>query len=229
MKNSNLSIGRLILIPFVISLLVTLLRLTGELQHWSETWFYRSTSGLVPNKTNWVFGITWLAVPFGIYFAYKLAKSERVSTSAGKVIGLAVAGLIVTYGGLAVLGHFEIEFVKSLIIVWSLSAASAMIQLFGWRRLFKALLAYGLASRAVVALVMFLAMHGNWGTHYDYFDFPPEMKANLLSEYFLLAFFPQLIFWVGFTVVLGSLSGGITLAIMLWRRQQALAPETVRS
>jgi hypothetical protein len=86
--------------------------------------------------------------------------------------------------------------------------------------LFKALLAYGFASRVVTATVMFLAMRGNWGTHYDYIDIPPNMKANLVSEYLWLAFFPQLIFWVGYTIVLGSLSGGIALAIITYARSQ---------
>ncbi len=37
------SILRLIWIPAIISLGVTLLRLTGELRHWSERWFSRET------------------------------------------------------------------------------------------------------------------------------------------------------------------------------------------
>ena len=41
-----------------------------------------------------------------------------------------------------------------------------------WPALGRVLLAYGLLSRAVVALVMLLAMHGRWGTHYDYADMP---------------------------------------------------------
>ena len=63
---------RLIFIPAAISLAVTLLRLTGELQHWSEQWFSTGTAGVIPTSTNWLFGITWLALPFGIYFAWKL-------------------------------------------------------------------------------------------------------------------------------------------------------------
>jgi hypothetical protein len=102
------------------------------------------------------------------------------------------------------------------------AALSGAIQYFGWRPLFKTLLVYGLASRAVVAVVMFLAMLGNWGTHYDYIDIPPEMKANLWSEYFWLAFFPQLVFWVGYTIVLGSLSGGVTLAVITARKRRTL-------
>ena len=49
----------------LVSLLVTLLRLAGELRGWSEAWFSRATSGLVPvGAVSWLVGITWLALPF---------------------------------------------------------------------------------------------------------------------------------------------------------------------
>jgi len=214
---------KLIAVPFIISLFVTLTRLTGELRHWSEIWFYRGTSGIVPTLTNWFVGITWLAIPFGIYFAYKLSKSGTIAADLNKVVILAVIGPVVMYGGFLLVARFvNVGPPAALLIIWSVSVISAAIQFFGWRPLFKTLLLYGLASRAVVALVMFLAMRGNWGTHYDYFDMPPALKTNLWSEYFWLAFFPQLIFWVGYTIVLGSLSGGITLAVISARKRKTL-------
>jgi hypothetical protein len=90
---------------------------------------------------------------------------------------------------------------------------AAIIQLPGWPGLFKALLAYGFASRIPVALIMLLAMSGNWGTHYDYVGMPPEFQMPLVPKYFWLAFFPQLVFWVGFTIVIGSLTGVITAGL----------------
>ena len=218
--NKSISVVQLIFVPFLISLLVTLFRLAGEISHWSETWFYRPSGGIVPTKTNWVVGITWLAIPFGAYFAYRISKSEVVETNAYKAIGLAVLGLIFFYKGVDLVFRLPIGFPKILLLVWSVAVLAAGIQLFGWRTLTKTLLVYGLASRAVVALIMLLAMRGNWGTHYDYIDMPPELKVNFWSEYFWLAFFPQLIFWVGFTIVAGSLSGAITLAIMSLRKSK---------
>ena len=58
-----------------------------------------------------------------------------------------------------------------------------------------------------MVLVMFFAMWGNWGTHYDYVGMPPQFQMSLWPKFFWLAFFPQLIFWVGFTIVMGSLTG----------------------
>jgi len=225
MTTTKSNIARLIAVPFLISLWVTVLRLIGELRGWSESLFYRPSGGIVPTTTNWIIGITWLAIPFGAYFAYRLFKEENVDINPGKVIGLAISGLCLFYVGVSfVFRLVPLNFPEILLFVWSVAAIAGFIQVFGWRSLFKTLLLYGLASRAVVAIVMFLAMRGNWGTHYDYIDIPPELKANLWSEYFWLAFFPQLTFWVGFTIVVGSLSGGVTLAIMKSRRHERSNP-----
>jgi hypothetical protein len=72
--------------------------------------------------------------------------------------------------------------------------------------------AYGLAARIPVVVVMFLAMLGNWGTHYDYVGMPAPFQMPFWPGFFWLAFFPQLIFWVSFTIVLGVLSGSIAFA-----------------
>lgn len=55
------NILRLVLVPEVISLLVTLLRLVGELRHWSERWFSSDTGGIVPSGSSRLIGITWFA------------------------------------------------------------------------------------------------------------------------------------------------------------------------
>ncbi len=46
---------------------------------------------------------------------------------------------------------------------------------------------------------------------------PPQFNMPLLPRFLWLAFFPQFIFWVGFTVVIGSLSGSV--ATLLLRRK----------
>ena len=66
-SNSRISITRLILIPSVITLFVTLLRLVGELQNWPRALFNRDAGG-----GGSIVGITWLALVFGAYFALKL-------------------------------------------------------------------------------------------------------------------------------------------------------------
>ena len=82
------------LVPSVITLLVTLLRVMGELGHWSPTLFNSS-----PGGGGALVGITWLVPIFGIYFALKLSGAGEGPLGAGRAIGLAVFGLAVLAGG----------------------------------------------------------------------------------------------------------------------------------
>ena len=209
------SIARLIFIPALISLAVTILRLAGELGHWSEEWFTTNTQGVVPSGVSWVVGITWLAVPFGIYFAVKLARDGRGPSSRMRSIGYGLLGVVVAAASLFFLiPALKLELRPRLILIWSAMAVAALIQLAAWPALFKTLLAYGLAARIPVVVVMFLAMRGDWGTHYDFVGMPPQFQMSLLPRFFWLAFFPQLIFWTGFTILVGSLWGSIAGAVL---------------
>lgn len=88
------SITRLILVPALITLAVTVLRLVGELQHWSKLLFNPSAGGGAA-----LVGISWLPFIFGPYFALKLAGSGELPRSLGKGIGFALLGVVLTIGG----------------------------------------------------------------------------------------------------------------------------------
>jgi hypothetical protein len=200
---------RLIRGPVLISIAVTLVRLGGELGHVSDRWFQRATGGILPSGAGWVLGISWLPVLFGPYFLDRLRRERGPAPSPRVLLDGVIGGAFVLLASRFVLPRVPLPFPSILVAVWAVMAAGALLQAWGWLPLFKALLAYGLASRAVVALVMFFAMVGDWGTHYDYVGMPAEFQMPLLPRFLWLAFFPQLIFWVGFTVILGSLSAGL--------------------
>ncbi|MEW6209280.1 MAG: hypothetical protein AB1631_12990 [Acidobacteriota bacterium] len=207
-SRSDVSIARLILVPSIISLAITLLRLVGELQGWSEVFFNRSAGGFGS-----IIGITWLAPIFGVYFALKLSHAGHAPASAGKAVVYSVIGLVCLFGG-AVLGIAkEPDFPGKAIIAFLLALAGAIIPVAGWSALFKTLLAYAYAARIPVAILMFFAIRGQWGTHYDVLppDFPTD--AGFWSTYFQIAFLPQMLVWIAFTLVTGSLTGSITAAI----------------
>lgn len=211
---TRLSTLRLILVPSIISLLVTLLRLIGELKHWSEDWFSTDTMGIVPSRMTWLIGITWLIVPFSAYFAWKLTKAGRAPESVGRAFLVCALGLMIVIIGLFYLRPFiPLGFPSILLYIWAVMVVAAILQWFAWRALFKVNLAYGLAARIPVVMVMILAMRGNWGTHYDFTGMPEEFQMQLIPRILWLAVFPQLVFWVGFTILLGTLSGLITVAI----------------
>src|SRR2546426_2025262 len=78
-SNNRVDITRLIFIPSVITLAVTLLRLIGELQHWSPVLFNPAAGG-----GGAIMGITWLVLIFGIYFALKLFNAGEGPARIGK-------------------------------------------------------------------------------------------------------------------------------------------------
>lgn len=224
-SHKPVSTARLIFIPALISLAVTILRLVGELQHWSSRWFSTDTGGVIPDGVSWVVGITWMAPLFGIYFAWRLAAQQHGPANRARAAACAFAGLmILILFRIFVLPRINTEFPKILIFIWLAMAVPAILQAFGWPDLFKTLLAYGLAARAPVVVVMFFAMRGEWGTHYDYVGMPDEFQMPFWPRFFWLAFFPQLIFWVSFTILTGSITGSVAGAIVGKRtsRREAL-------
>jgi hypothetical protein len=217
-ESAKLSIGKLILIPSVITLAVTLLRLIGELQHWSPRLFNREAGG--PGA---IIGITWLAPIFGIYFALKLSRSGPGPERAGRAILFGLLGIVaIVLVSLLAFGVFHAGYHGQLIAFCVSFALAAAIQYPVWPALFKTLLAYGYAARIPVLIIMFFAMKGAWGTHYDAVtpDAPPDMHS-LGPEFFWLAFLPQMFAWVGFTIWSGSLFGSIAAAIARRRKPAA--------
>ncbi len=212
MSSRNPSLPRLILVPALISLGVTLLRLTGELLRWSEAWFSTATQGMTPSGSSWLIGITWLPIPFGAYFAWKLsAGGQGPKPSPFRALAWALAAVGVVLLGLSY--RPPLPFPQVLLYIWSSMIPAGVLAYWGWPALGRTLVAYGLAARIPVAVIMFLAMMGRWGTHYDYAGMPPEFQMGLWRGFFWLAFFPQLVFWVLFTLVLGTLSGSLTACV----------------
>lgn len=204
---------RLVAIPALISVGISLLRLAGELRHWPEQWFSRATGGIVPGSTTWIVGITWLPLPFGAWFAWRLLRAGEGPPRAAHALGHAVFGLVLVLGGLRLVWRLPIAFPRILIAIWLVMVVAALLQWPTWPRLFKTLLAYALLARVPVVIIMLLAMRGRWGTHYDYVGTPAQFQLPFWPGFFWLAFFPQLVFWVGFTILLGSLAGSMVAVI----------------
>ena len=72
-----------------------------------------------------------------------------------------------------------------------------------WPVLYSTLIAYGLAARIPVVLIMFFAIMGNWGTHYD--GPPPDFPETApFVEWLLTGLIPQLTFWFACTIIVGD-------------------------
>lgn len=218
-RNRPLPLKTLILVPALITLAVTLVRLTGELLRWSPAFFSRQAGG-----AGAVVGIVWLVFIFGPYFALKLIRLGHGPSSVGRALGFPFLGLLLIPATVAVVLKIDLPIRVAGLGVGSVIAL--LVAFRGWPDLARTLFAYGLAARIPVVLVMLLAILGNWGTHYELGP-PgfPEMSA--VPKWFWIGLLPQLTLWMAFTVVVGGLFGGLT-ALAAGRRA-APAPSTAVS
>ena len=210
----SVSIGRLIAVPAIITLVITILRLVGELQHWPAPWVSAAAGG-----GGAIIGISWLPILFGPYFAWKLASAGDGPSSSGKAIGMSCAGLLVYVLGAVVFVFGLSKHMTALVLLgFAIDLASAFVPRIGWRSLGNTLLAYAFAARIPVVIVMYIAMSANggqgWNTHYDVST--PEFAGvvhGLASKFFYLAVLPQMTSWIGWTAIIGGLFGSIVAAI----------------
>ena len=216
-SGSMLNIRGLILFPAVITMAITLLRLAGELAHWSPRFFSAAAGGGMA-----IIGISWLPILFGPYFAVKLTGSGQGTPSLWKAFGFALLGWVIAVGG-GFLGFApQIKFPGKEAVGLLLMAVGAFAVMLGWPALFRVLVAYGYAARIPVAVVMLFAMLGHWGTHYD--ALPPNYSGptSFIGMYVYLALLPQMIIWIAFTVLVGGLVGILVAALV--PRGQATSP-----
>jgi len=215
---SKLCIARLILGPAVITLAVTLLRLLGELQQWPSLFFNRSAGGGAA-----IVGISWLPIIFGPYFAVKLARSSEAQVRFGKAFAYAALGAVIFLAG-GFLGFARGPSPGRMLAGLLVMVAAAALQFVPWRALAKTLTAYAYAARVPVAIVMFYAIRGDWGTHYD--ALPPEgtVPSGFWLKYLYIALIPQLVMWIAYTIVLGALVGTAYVAIAGRKKSAPAAP-----
>ena len=217
-SDSTLNIRGLILVPALVTLGITLLRLAGELQHWSPRFF-----SAAPGGGGAIIGISWLPFLFGPYFAVKLARSGHGAPSVWKTFGLSLLGFVIMVAGMFVGFAPQVKFPGKEILGVLLVILGPSLVTLGWPALFKTLVAYGYAARIPVAIVMFFALRGHWGTHYD--ALPPNYSGptSFFGEYMFIAFLPQMVMWIAFTVLVGTILGTIVTAIVCRGKTAATA------
>ncbi len=195
--------GRLILVPALITLAITLLRLTGELLHWSPRFF-----GTAPGGGGALVGISWLPPIFGIYFAVRLARAgQGPQHMLRSVILLVLALALLPLSGYGAVALGVDQHSLNLLLVFAVaSIVATVLAVLVWPQLGRALLAYAFAARVPVAVLMLFAVLGSWGTHYDAVtpDFP---AMGLLRKWLWIGFVPQMTVWIAFTTAVGALFG----------------------
>jgi hypothetical protein len=202
--------GKLILVPAVITLAITLLRLVGELQGWSPALFSREAGG-----GGAVVGISWLVPVFGAWFGWKLAKAGGAPGRIGPALLIAILAFALMPGvgfGAIKAANLNPESFTAFGLFVVLAFAGLALGFRAWPALGRVLLQYALAARVPVILVMLVAMLGNWGTHYDVA--PPNFPAmSTLAKWFVIGVVPQLSIWIWYTVVVGMIFGILAAAV----------------
>jgi len=198
------STQRLILVPALITLAVTLLRLTGELMHWPDKYFNRAPGG--PGA---LVGIVWLVPIFGAWFGLKLADGVEPPPRTMRALGwAAMAFMFCSLAGGGSIALFPTRVLLQLALFTAASWIAVAIAYPSWPALWRVLLAYGVAARVPVLIVMFLSIFRGWDTHYakPRPDFPPMGHAGL---FFWTALLPQASIWIYVTVVGGLIFGAL--------------------
>jgi hypothetical protein len=201
---------RLVLWPAIVTLAITLLRLVGELQGWSRSLFNPAAGG-----GGALVGISWLPFLFGPYFAWQLAKQGKSPESAWRVAGLALLGAALTmaaFAGAQLLGLMP----WGVVVAFFVGLALAFLPWKAWPELARTLFLYALAARIPVIVIMLFAIYGDWGTHYDVLPpnpTPQLVAAGPLERWLWIGLVPQATIWVAQTVLIGSLLGGLVVAL----------------
>ena len=115
--------------------------------------------------------------------------------------------------------YADICIYSMLVILWTVAVKSAYLQYLAWPALCKTLIAYGLGARIPVVVIMFFALRGHLGTHYDRPSGP--FTLTFWPTFLWFGFFEELIYWVSFTVAVGSLAGSLAAAVAKLRTRES--------
>lgn len=207
----------LVKIPALITLLVTGLRLTGEILEWSAPLFrniapYETDAAGTPIPPG-VIGITWLLMLFGFWFGLRLRRTGGGPDKLGKTFGLFLLSIIVVVGGAAAciqtglisMPHDAANPSEPTGAVYAVGLlfVGVIIAFVAWGRVALALLLYGVLARVPVIIVTWFAVQNEWGTHYE--KLPVGHVAQVGNDLFFSLALSQAFFWIPFTVIVGGL------------------------
>jgi hypothetical protein len=215
MNDKPPSLWSLVLIPALLTLVVTVLRLVGQLNGWNSTVFGTPAAG----GSGAILGISWLIFLFGLWFGFKLRRTTGEPTSLGKAFGLALLAPVITGAGIAACRFAGLITMpdaehpgepSGTPFVLGCVAVGLIVSLVAWRRVAVALLVYGVLARVPVIAVTWLAIDRGWDTHYT--KLAPGFVVKEDALFGMLAF-PQVVFWIPGTVMLGTLMACIGAAV----------------
>lgn len=202
-KDTSSGVGRTILIAGLLTLLISLVRLIGELQGWNPKFF---PSG--PGGQGGYVGIVWLIPVVGFLVGRKLKQRGKGPGSSVFVLVAVLLGL----GAIGGLGYQLVQFEEAakakqffLYVIYG-AAGGALLVLLAWPRAFLALLGYGIFARGPVIGIQYMMIHWTGerkDTHYE--QLYDKLKVEPAAERAHWLMLAQAGIWIPLTIILGAL------------------------
>ena len=205
-------IWSMILVPAIVTLVVTILRLVGELQGWNDQVFSNVAPG--GEQKPGFMGIAYLVPIFGFWFGFKLRGTTGQPAHLGKAALRCLIGAVVLIGGFLLGMEFgwitmpsadEPRQPTGLWYSLILMGVTTILLLSAWPRLAITLLLYGVLARIPVIIITYLAIANSWDTHHAKLRIGTVLPDG--TDRFTFLSMPQLTFWIVFTMLFGSLFG----------------------
>ena len=205
-EGSNVRVLPLLLVAAILTLVVTVVRLIGELNSWDARWFATG-----PGGDQSPFGIIWLVPVFGFMFGRRLAHGGRPPFVASFFVP--AFGLVALLGaGAYLLKTFEGAELRTWMGYFVYAGPIlALLALFAWPRAFLVNLGYALLARIPVVVIQYLDIKNGWQTHYG----KVHPKAGLdvtADDRLMMLTLAQGTIWVPFTLLLGGASAALGAA-----------------
>ncbi|MCU0867472.1 MAG: hypothetical protein MUC36_27125 [Planctomycetes bacterium] len=212
----------LVVVPAVLTLIISGLRLAGQINEWNPTVFGRAEAG----GGGALLGISWLIFVFGLWFGIRLQRGGAGPRSPARAFGISLFALAVVFGGMAVLSNMDLMSLpdeqhpgqpRGLQWILGLMGVGCLIMFAAWGRAALVLLVYGLLARIPVVLITWFAMGKDWNTHYT--KIPPFFTGIEDADRLSFLIMPQITFWPMLTILFGTAMA--CLGALLFRKRAA--------
>ena len=210
MSKDSPSVLSMVMLPAIITLVVTILRLFGELQGWDSSLFNPDAGGgQAP------IGIFFLIPIFGFWFGLKHARAGNRPGHLGKAAMLYVLSAAAFMGIFFGLMQLDLvmdpssetpEKLKGVPYMLGTFGVAALISLIAWPKLTITLMVYGILARIPVLVITYLDVSNGWDTHYG--ELPPSFLVENDDDLLFALCLPQMTAWpLVITPGLGGLLG----------------------
>lgn len=210
-KKKKPGLVAIVLVPAILTLLVSVARLVGELMDWPD---------ILVSRDGGLLGVTWLVPIFGFWFGMRAcALGSRPNAAAA--FAIALLGIGVAIGGVFAFLAMDLMFLptddnpgefRGGVFFAIAVFAGTLVSLMGWLRAGLLLALYAVLARVPVIVITWIVYQAGWqGTHF--LAAPPGRPADAPPVTADVLFYSnataQLVVWIPFTIMIGMVFASI--------------------